>query len=213
MENCIEYFKEFLKNELKSFMNSKGFKTSGQHFFVENNAMIKFGSIEKSSWNTFNDFSFWFNISIFDKTAYNNLQEFKSISKVPHNTYFNIIKTSVSALKEGKPNTYYLNLKSDETEFSNLILDDLRNIVIPFIESINTKKELLDLYKIAKNKNGFIGAGIFKDLAIGFLEIENGNKEEGLTYIKNWIKKERERGYWTEMTFLLEDKIFNKNEV
>ena len=207
MENKIELYKNFLKTELKPLMKSLGYKTSGQHFYIENDDMIKYVSIEKSSWNMADNFSFWFVFSIFDKTAHRNLQEFAKISKIPHYTYFNIIRSTVTALKKGKMDTYYLNRTNGIVEFSNRIMDDLNALILPFIENIKTKKDLLELYKMAKKKGGYVSAGIFMDLAIGFLEIQIGDKQKGINLINNWIIEERKRGYWTEMANSLELKM------
>ena len=208
MENQFENFKEFLKNDLKPLMKSLGFKISSQHFFIENDDMIKYVSIQKFSTGMKDYESFRFNIGIFDKTAQKNLSEFHTIPKIPRNSLFTIIETSLNELQKGKSDTYVLNNDTNKSEFKNLIFDDIKNIIFPFIQKIDTKKDLLELYKSSLNKNGFIGAGIFLNLAIGFLEIETGNKQRGLNIIKKWINEELEGKYWTDMAIRLNKKIF-----
>lgn len=206
MEDCIEFFNLFLKTELKPFMKLKGFKTSGQHFYIEKDKLIQFISIEKSSWNMKDEVTFWFNASIFDKVAYKYLKEYSSIPKVPHHTYFNIIHTSVSAIK-GISDRISITTNSNPEEFKQQVFTQLETILIPFVESFQTEQDLIDIYE--NPPLGYIGSGIFRDLAIGFNKIESGNRSNGIEYIRKWIEEERKRGYWDDAVNSLESKLRN----
>jgi|GEM_PF-4883910 len=209
MEDCIEFFNLFLKTELKPFMKLKGFKTSGQHFYIEKEKFIQFISIEKSSWNMKDELTFWFNTSIFDKVAYKYLKEYSSIPKVPHHTLFNIIHTSVSAIK-GISDRLSITTNSNPEEFKQQVFTQLETILIPFVESFQTEQDLIDIYE--NPPQGYIGSGIFRELAIGFNKIESGNRSDGIEYIKKWIEEERKRGYWGDAVNSLESKLI-KGEI
>jgi hypothetical protein len=209
MENCITFFADFLKNELKPLMKSHGFKTPGQHFYIETDQMIQFISIEKSSWNMSNHFSFWFNCTIFDKLTHNyflkHFPEYAKIPKVPHNTFFSIIQPNVSALKKGTPYSYSIVPDTNPSDFKLLIFDHLENILIPFIKTLKNNHGLLNLYR--NTPDHFIGPGIFMKLAEGFHEIELGDRNVGLQLIQKWVDEERKRGYWDELVMLIEQKL------
>ena len=205
MDNCIEFFNTFLKTELKPFMKNKNFKISGQHFYLERDDLTAFISIEKSSWNFKDSFTFCFKATVFDKVAYKYLGEYSKIPKIPHNTLFNIIDTSVIALKSEKTDRYSLGFDSDIEEFKTTIFSHLQNILIPFVESLKTGQDLIPIYKDAAG--GFIGPGIFLDLAIGFHLLEYGDRANAIKYITKWIKEERKRGYWNDVVDSLEQKL------
>jgi bisphosphoglycerate-dependent phosphoglycerate mutase len=206
MEDCISFFNAFLKTELKPLMKKNGFKTSGQHFYIEKDKFIQFISIEKSSWNMKNEFTFWFNTSIFDKVAHKYLQEYSSIPKIPHHTLFNIIHTSVSAIK-GISDRLSITTNSNPDEFKTQVFTQLETILIPFVESFQTEQDLINIYE--NPPEGYIGSGIFRDIAIGFHKIDAGNRSEGIEYIENWIENERKRGYWINAVNSLESKLKN----
>jgi len=204
MDNCIEFFNTFLKTELKPFMKDKGFKISGQHFYLEKDDLIAFISVEKSSWNFKDSFTFWFKATVFDKVAYKYLGEYSKIPKIPHNTLFNIISTTVIALKSESTDRYSLTPDSDIEGFKKTIFGHLQNILIPFVESLKSGQDLIPIYKNASN--GFIGPGIFLDLAIGFHLLES-DRANAIIYIKKWIEEERKRGYWNHVVDSLEQKL------
>ncbi|WP_343636813.1 DUF4304 domain-containing protein [Fluviicola sp.] len=209
MENCLIFFADFLKTELKPFMKSYGFKTSGQHFYLETDRMIQFISIEKSSWNMPDSVSFWFNCTIFDQLTHHyflkHFPEYSKIPKIPHNTSFSIIQPNVSALKEGTPYYYSIVPDTNPSDFKSLIMDHLENILIPFIKTLKSNYDLLEIYRNPPDQ--FMGRTIFMTLAEGFHEIEFGDRNVGLKLIQEWIDTERKRGYWDELVKLVEEKL------
>ncbi|MEX2483869.1 MAG: DUF4304 domain-containing protein [Brumimicrobium sp.] len=205
MENYIKYFDEFLKEVLKPLMKSEGFKTTGQHFFIESNEFTKLISIEKSSWNLKNRISFWFHVSIFDKTLSSEIGEFGQITKIPHNTVFNIIRTTVKHIDSRKSDRYTFSTEVSLENEKERVIGDLVDILIPFCRSINSKKDLLKIYK--SPPIGYIGAGIFLDLAIGFNEIDEGNTSEGIKFLKKWTDENQNNQYWSNVVKKIESRI------
>lgn len=205
MENYIEYANNFIKNELKPHMKTMGFKTSGQFFYIETEDFIKYICLDKSSWNLKTTCTFSFRTSIFDKVSAKYLKEYVHLTKTPHNTTLNIIQTNVDAHEPGEMYRYTLDSNTDLDNFRETVFHHLDDILIPYIKQYKTKVDLLNMYKDPPRM--YLGPAVFIELCIGLHEMEYGDKESGVKHVRNWIEKEKDRGYWTEMVNSIAKKL------
>ncbi|MFT6922196.1 MAG: hypothetical protein ACJA1C_001198 [Crocinitomicaceae bacterium] len=207
MENYIEYANNFIKNELKPHMKSKGFKVSGQFFYIETEDFIKYICLDKSSWNHKTTCTFSFRTSIFDKISAKYLKEYVQITKIPHNTTLNIIQTSVRAHIPQERDRYTLDANTDLNKLTETVFYHLDDILIPYIEQYKTKVDLLNMYKNPPRM--YLGPAVFIELCIGLHEMEYGDKKLGIKHVRDWIEKEKDRGYWTEMVDSIAERLEN----
>lgn len=103
-----------------------------------------------------------------------------------------------------EPNDGWYKITDDLQKLENKIFENIKTIIIPFLDKVKTRANILELWD--KNSN-LIGLPPRKFLSIGILMYLNGEQEKGERILKNEYRKNKKSPFYTETI----ESILNKN--
>ena len=143
-----EKFESLLQN-CHLILKAIGFKKKGNNFFLRKEGFGQHISFQKSQFGTKDHIIFTINTGIFLPEYWRtlNYNYGKSIPNFPSHTDCMLIKR-IGQLKQDIDIWWDVNINTNTNELTEIILKDIKTVVIPYFDSIKTKKELINLIKL-----------------------------------------------------------------
>lgn len=186
-----ESFNQIVTEIIKPRLASKGFKKSGNTFRKEENDFLIIFDIWKSSWNTANDITFWFETGVFMKSYYRfmfNEDPKKSI----RTNHCSMRLHAGSILNKGVPCYNYQLTENNEQSLRNEIIKDLDNSFLPLLNKLKSVEDILILGELDP---------IYCDSAklfVGFALAEKGEKSKSKKLITEYLNYSKYNQIWID---------------
>lgn len=187
-----QIFESLLKDTIKPIFIDNLYRTSGNCFNQDFEDFMKLFEIQKSRFNTVDSVSFTFNIGIYDKISSRLVNENTTIKNPkPHDC---IIEKRVGSLIPREKDIWYrIDIDTNKQIIEKQIYQDITQYVLPYLESFNTAKDILNAY-ITDNDPYIKSKGT--DLYIAIHLLNMNRIDEGTNILKELKKKWRYNSFW-----------------
>lgn len=186
-----ESFNQIITEIIKPKLTSIGFKKSGNTFRRKENDFLIIFDIWKSSWNSANDISFWFETGVFMESFYRFMFNEESKKSIRTN-HCSMRLHSGSILHKGVPCYDYRLTENNEESLRNEIINDLDNSFLPFLNKLKSIEDIL----IFGEKDP-VYCGMTK-LFVGFALSEKGEKNKSKILIKEYLNNAKYPQNWID---------------
>jgi hypothetical protein len=200
MRSVSQRFANVVKEGFNPILKQCGFKKKALHYYRKCGAIGHTINIQKDKWNTKESLKFTINIGIFSDKFWLSEYDYEEEKQIPQfrKEVESIIRERIGNLKYGKDFWYSIEPQQLEWGLIKKVKSDLEKYILPFLDSITTKKELIQYLKDNEQKIGY-DFKLFITLAEeGMMEdakemiptlIQNCNNENQLEYLLSKRKK------------------------
>lgn len=200
-----ESFNQIITEIIKPKLTSNGFKKYGNTFRKKESDFILIFDIWKSSWNSANDISFWFEIGIFRESFYQFIFNEESKKSIRTN-HCSLRLHSGSISNKGVPNYDYRLFENNAESLRNGIIKDLDNSILPFLKNLKSIEDIL----ILEEKEP-VYCNMAK-LFVGFGLSEKGEINKSKTLIQEYLNNAKYPQNWIDRISQFQSDIQTRNK-
>lgn len=149
MKTASQRFSNVLKKGLIPILKINGFKRQGHNFYKSLDDISHTINIQKDKWSTKDEIKFTFNVGIFSNKYWLSEFDFDNTGFIPAfpKESESIIRKRIGELKFGDDYWYSVESQRLERKLIKDVENDIKEFVLPFLNTINTTKDLINHLK------------------------------------------------------------------
>ena len=146
MKTASEEKFDSLMRDCHLILKPFGFKKKGNNFFLKKDGFGQHINFQKSSFGTKDDISFTINTGIFLPEYWSAMEynKGKSIPDFPNGTDCMLIRR-IGEMKGENDTWWNVNEGTSLTELTDTVLQNVRKVIIPYFNKIETKNDLKEV--------------------------------------------------------------------